>query len=165
MEIKEITKEEAFKIIETKEPEGLFWLIVGDTFIAIDNSRGEAFVEEFNDKEECLQWLNDWFKKPGSEELYGDRKVHYNQLANSIRESYDNLRETSEVKKVSDLITNMTLAGASYKEMERAINYSIDILDIFKCKLRSKQNRIDRCKESRRNNAITELEEKYMKEV
>lgn len=165
MEIKEITKGEAFKIIESKKPEGLFWLLDGDIFIAIDNSRGEAFVEEFNDKEECLQWLKDWFKKPGSEELYGDRKVRYNLLSNSVRESYDNLRETSEVKKVSDLITNMTLAGASYGEMERVINYSIDVLDAFKCELRSKQNRIDRCKESRRNNSIAELEKKYMKEV
>ena len=90
----EITKEEAHKIIETKEPEGLFWLIDGDTFIAIDNSRGEAFVEEFHDKEECLQWLKDWFKKPGDEELYGNRKVCYNLLSNSVRETMDERRET-----------------------------------------------------------------------
>ena len=165
MEIKEITKGEAFKIIETYAPKGLFWLEDDGKFIAIDNSTEAALVEEFNDKEECLQWLKDWFKKPGSEELYGNRKVCYNQLANSVRESYDNLRETAEVKKVSDLITNMTLAGASYREMERVINYSIDVLDAFKCELRSKQNRIDRCKESRINNSISKLEEKYMKEV
>ena len=165
MEIKEITKGEAFKIIETYAPKGLFWLEDDGKFIAIDNSTEAALVEEFNDKEECLQWLKDWFKKPGSEELYGDRKVCYNLLSNSVRESYANLRETSEVKKVSDLITNMTLAGASYREMERVINYSIDVLDTFKCELRSKQNRIDRCKESRINNSISKLEEKYMKEV
>ena len=99
MEIKEITKEEAHKIIETKEPEGLFWLIDGDTFIAIDNSRGEAFFEEFDDKEEGLQWLKDWFKKPGDEELYGNSKVCYNQLANSVRESYDNLHETMDERR------------------------------------------------------------------
>lgn len=157
MEIKEITKGEAFKIIETKEPEGLFWLIDEDAFIAIDNSRGEAFVEEFQDKEEGLQWLKDWFKKPGCEDLYGDRKVRYNRIANSIRESYDDLHESIDVKKVSDLITNMSLAGASYIEMEQAINYSIDVLDAFKCELR--------CKESRINNSIAKLEEKYMKEV
>ncbi len=92
----EITKEEANKIIETKEPLGLFWFIYGDTFIAIDNSRGEAFVEEFDDKEEGLQWLKDWFKKPGDEELYGNRKVCYNLLSNSVRESYDDLRETMD---------------------------------------------------------------------
>lgn len=96
MEIKEITKEEAFKITETKEPEGLFWLIDGDEFIVIDNSRGEAFVEGFQDKEEGLQWLKDWFKKPGCEELYGDRKVRYNRIANSIRDYNDDLHETMD---------------------------------------------------------------------
>lgn len=105
-EITKITKEEARKIIETKEPKGLFWLIDGDTFIVIDNSRGEAFVEEFDDKEECLQWLKDWFKKPDIEhlktlgvELYGNRKVYYNLLSNSIRESYDNLCETMDERR------------------------------------------------------------------
>lgn len=96
MEIKEITKEEAFKITETKEPEGLFYLIDGDEFIIIDNSRGKAFVEGFQDKEEGLQWLKDRFKKPGCEELYGDRKVRHNLFSNSVRESYDNLRETMD---------------------------------------------------------------------
>lgn len=163
--ITKITKEEAYKIIETKEPLGLFWLIDEGAFIAIDNSHGEAFVEEFQDKEEGLQWLKDWFKKPGCEELYGDRKVRYNRIANSIRDYNDDLHETIDVKKVSDLITNMTLAGANYREMVQAINYSIDVLDAFKCELRSKQNRIDRCKESRVNNGIQKLEEKYMKEV
>ena len=99
MEIMEITKEEAFKIIETYTPKGLFWLEADGKFIAIDNSSGEAFVEEFIDKEECLQWLKDWFKKPGCEELYGDRKVCYNLLSNSVRESYDNLRETMDERR------------------------------------------------------------------
>lgn len=71
-------------------PLGLFYLDSNGRFVAIDNS-GEAFVEEFQDKEEGLQWLKDWFKKPGCEELYGDRKVCYNLLSNSIRESYDDL--------------------------------------------------------------------------
>lgn len=98
-EITKITKEEANKIIETKEPEGLFWLIDGDTFVVIDNSRGEAFVEEFDDEEEGLQWLKDWFKKPGNKELYGNRKVCYNLFSNSVRESYDNLCETMDERR------------------------------------------------------------------
>ena len=91
--ITKITKEEAFKIIETREPEGLFWLEDDGKFIAIYNSTEYGLVEEFNNKEECLQWLKDWFKKPGNEELYGDRKVCYNLFSNSVRESYDDLRE------------------------------------------------------------------------
>ena len=193
--ITKVTKEEANKIIETREPLGLFWFIYGDTFIAIDNSRGEAFVEEFDDKEECLQWLKDWFKKPGDEELYGDRKVCYNLLSNSVRESYDNLKNVAEycyhdviatekafnhlqadrvarqrlimkaskssyhaeVKRVSELITNMILSGASTEEMERVIDYSIDVLDTFKYELR--------CKQSKNDNDIDELIKRYGDEM
>ncbi|CAI3255772.1 hypothetical protein CIRMBP1271_00412 [Enterococcus cecorum] len=192
-EITKITKEEARKIIETKEPLGLFWLIDGDTFISIDNSRGKALVEEFNDKEECLQWLKDWFLKPGDEELYGDRKVCYNLFSNSVRESYDNLdikagydyatvtekafnhlqadrvaRQRlimkaskssyhAEVKRVSELITNMILSGASTEEMEQVIDYSKDVLDTFKYELR--------CKQSKKDNNIDELVKRYGDEV
>lgn len=106
MEIKKITKEEAHKIIETKEPLGLFWLEDDGKFIAIYNSTEYGLIEEFNNKEECLQWLKDWFKKPDIEhlktlsvELYGNRKVYYNLLSNSIRESYDNLCETMDERR------------------------------------------------------------------
>lgn len=95
-EITKITKEEAHNIISVFEPLGLFYLESNGRFVAIDNSSGEAFIEEFNDEEGCLQWLKDRFKKPNSEELYGNRKVCYNLLSNSIRESYDDLRETMD---------------------------------------------------------------------
>lgn len=93
-EITKITKEEAFKIIETYAPKGLFWLEDDGKFIAIVNSTEVALVEEFKDKEECLQWLKDWFKKPGDKELYGNRKVCYNLLSNSVRETMGERRET-----------------------------------------------------------------------
>ena len=98
-EITKITKEEAHKIIETNKPSGLFWLEDDSKFIAIYNSTEYGLVEEFNNKEECLQWLKDWFKKPDSVELYGNRKVYFNLLSNSIRESYDNLCETMDERR------------------------------------------------------------------
>lgn len=166
MEIKEITKEDAFKIIETREPEGLFWFFdENNMFIAIDNSRGEAIVEEFYNKEECLQWLKDWFKKPGDEELYGNRKVCYNLLANSIHETMDEKENGimdsntcfKEMQKVSELICNMMNAGANTEEMKRVIDYSIVVMDTFKYELQLDKTMID--------NGIVELEKKYMKEV
>lgn len=63
----------------------------------------------------------------------------------------------AEVKRVSELMTNMILLGASPEEMEHVVDYSIDVLDTFKCELRCKLSRID--------NNIVGLEEKYMKEV
>lgn len=63
----------------------------------------------------------------------------------------------AEVRRVSELITNMVVLGASTEEMERAIDYSIDVLDVFKSELRCKQSKID--------NDIDELEERYGDEV
>lgn len=63
----------------------------------------------------------------------------------------------AEVKRVSELITNMIILNASTEEMEQVIDYSMDVLDAFKCELRCKQSRID--------NNIDDLEERYRDEV
>lgn len=57
MEIKLVTREEANQIFDTREPMGLFYEIDGDSYIGIDNSTGDAWVEEFKTKEECFRWL------------------------------------------------------------------------------------------------------------
>lgn len=63
----------------------------------------------------------------------------------------------AEVKRVSELVTNMIVLNASTEEMERVIDYSMDVLDTFKSELRCKQSKID--------NGIDELEERYGDEV
>lgn len=155
-EITKITKEEAHKIIETKEPEGLFWFINGDTFIAIDNSRGEAFVEEFHDKEEGLQWLKDWFKKPGDEELYGNRKVYYNRLSNSVRETMDEQRETfnniwdilkkqraiDEKRKTEGIISNSEALESS-KELLKYLESRLEYVEQEKQRIQIQYNIYD----------------------
>lgn len=69
MNIKKVTEEEAIEIIDTREPIGLFYQIENDIngtfFVGIDNSSGDANVEEFETKEECFAWLK-------QEEYYGD---------------------------------------------------------------------------------------------
>lgn len=57
-EIREVSKDEASSIIETREPLGLFYLEEDGKFVGIDNSTGDAFVEEFNSFEPCERWLN-----------------------------------------------------------------------------------------------------------
>lgn len=58
MKIREINNEQADVIIETREDIGLFYLRVHDNIIVgIDNSTGDAWVEEFDDLEECKKWL------------------------------------------------------------------------------------------------------------
>lgn len=60
---KYITHKEAAALLESGEngkcrPLGLFYEIGIDTYIGIDNSTGEARVEEFETKAACLEWLN-----------------------------------------------------------------------------------------------------------
>lgn len=54
---REVGEEEAKAIIETREPEGLFLFDTGIEVIGIDNLTGDAWVEEFPDRRECLEWL------------------------------------------------------------------------------------------------------------
>lgn len=142
--ITEITKEEANKIIETKEPLGLFWFRDDEAnrrYVAIDNSSGESFVERFVYRSDSYLWLKD--------RLYAYK---HRLIMKASKSSYH-----AEVKRVSELMTNMIVLGASTEEMERAIDYSIDVLDVFKSELRCKQSKID--------NDIDELEERYGDEV
>lgn len=57
MEPLEITKAEAYRVIDTRRPLGLFYLKEGEGYTGIDNLSGDAWTEEFKTKEECLKWL------------------------------------------------------------------------------------------------------------
>ena len=39
------------------EPLGLYYLEEREKFVGIDNSTGDAWTEEFPDKESCIRWL------------------------------------------------------------------------------------------------------------
>ena len=68
MEIKKVTLKEADKIINNREPEGLFYIKIKHycpaeenlrttRYIAIDNRTGEAWTEEFSTLRSCKKWL------------------------------------------------------------------------------------------------------------
>lgn len=44
-------------IIAQREPRGKFWSIENGVYIAVDNSTGEAWTEEFKSLPECIDWL------------------------------------------------------------------------------------------------------------
>lgn len=172
-EIKKITKEEGHKIIETKEPLGLFWYKDNDVYVSIDNSEGEAFVEEFKYRSESHAWLKNC-DKPVSEEHWTDVAGYCYHDVIATEKAFNHLQADwiarqrlimkasmssyhAEVKRVSELMTNMILSGASTEEMERVIDYSKDVLDAFKCELR--------CKQSKKDNNIDELVKRYGDEV
>ena len=54
---KEISKLEAYKIVDTKRPHGLFFLKEGCRYTGIDNRTEVVLVEEFDTKAACLKWL------------------------------------------------------------------------------------------------------------
>jgi hypothetical protein len=54
----------ARKITETREPRGVFLTYENDRFTGIDNTTGDAWVEEFETAIECARWLQDMFALP-----------------------------------------------------------------------------------------------------
>lgn len=54
---KYVNQQEAIEIIEHRGRRGLFVQEDGATYIGIDNSTGDAWVEEFPNLTECLMWL------------------------------------------------------------------------------------------------------------
>lgn len=56
-DFRKATPELAKEIVETGEPHGLFYAQIGDTFIAVDSTHSELFMEEFSDLENCKKWL------------------------------------------------------------------------------------------------------------
>lgn len=47
----------AGRIIESREPRGLFWTAQGGRFVGIDNITGDAWTEDFKTREECFEFL------------------------------------------------------------------------------------------------------------
>lgn len=56
---KYVNQEEANQIIEHRSRRGLFVQEADGKFVGIDNTTGDAWVEEFPDLTECLKWLAD----------------------------------------------------------------------------------------------------------
>ena len=66
MDYREVsTEQELRKIIETREPRGLFLYDSGIEIIGVDNLTGDAWTEEFPDREECVYWLTHPEKEVG----------------------------------------------------------------------------------------------------
>ena len=57
-QIKRITARQAHQIIENREPLGLFYVCQeGEIYTAIDNSGGHAWIEDFDNVIDCIDYL------------------------------------------------------------------------------------------------------------
>lgn len=55
--VKKITSVQAGRIINTRYPLGLFYVLDAGVYVGIDNSTGDAWTEEFPDLRTCKRWL------------------------------------------------------------------------------------------------------------
>lgn len=58
-EEKEITQEQAIEIIETRLPLGRFYHKSENGYVAIDNTDGQAWTEDFLTFEQCIRYLHE----------------------------------------------------------------------------------------------------------
>lgn len=56
--IQKITSEQAGRIINTRYPLGLFYVLDAEVYVGIDNATGDAWTEEFPDLRTCKRWLS-----------------------------------------------------------------------------------------------------------
>lgn len=56
--IRKITLEQANTIIDTRQPLGSFYVLEAGIYIGIDNSNGQAWMEEFPNLQKCKCWLS-----------------------------------------------------------------------------------------------------------
>jgi len=65
--IKFVLKEEISEIINNfannaSNEEGKFLTVEGNKYVAVDNSTGDAWTEEFDDIQDAIDWLNGKFE-------------------------------------------------------------------------------------------------------
>ena len=56
--ITKITAEQAGRVIDTRSPLGLFYVLRDGVYVGIDNSNGHAWTEDFPNLRKCKRWLN-----------------------------------------------------------------------------------------------------------
>ncbi|OHW62930.1 hypothetical protein EUAN_07140 [Andreesenia angusta] len=76
-----ITNDIALKIIDSRKPLGAFYTIEqSGTYVGIDNTTGDAWTEDFERLEDCLNWLDDKEAKGKSK-----RKLDANTMLEDVR--------------------------------------------------------------------------------
>ena len=61
-EIQQVTARRLREIIQKYIPRGHFLAREGQRWVAVDNSSGEAWTEDFRQKQQAIRWLNGEFE-------------------------------------------------------------------------------------------------------
>ena len=62
LKIQRVSPERLRQIIERYAPRGLFLAKEGRTWVAVDNTTGDAWTEEFYRKRQAIRWLRGKFE-------------------------------------------------------------------------------------------------------
>lgn len=119
----------------------------GDTVLVIPTGKGVNIVNK-----PPLKELEGFDPKMSYPEIPG---MKYMKTKISPTKTVDNTQ--NEMGKISNLITDMTLLGASDAELARAVKHSMVVIDAAKHKLNYKQSEID--------NGIKELKRRYQGKI
>lgn len=102
-EIHEVGALELDLIIEFRTPYGKYWTeVTPGQFVAVDNTNGDAWTEEFDDKEIAIDWLNKKFERGGGRTRMESAKdvgknVEVNEYQDSLNELYENATNGEDV--------------------------------------------------------------------
>lgn len=98
-----IDKEKASKILNSSplsshaeyEPLGSFYYKDDDLYVAIDNTGGNAFVEEFDNLDDCIDWLNHKFEMSDYLEQKNTKTSIQDKFSQAVKEAE---KRNSDVK-------------------------------------------------------------------
>lgn len=86
--IQEVGSLQLKRVIEERVPLGKYWTeSSAEVYVAVDNSSGDAWTEEFNDKDIMLDWLNNKFEVGEIEEWKiekHNKKVETNEYQEAL---------------------------------------------------------------------------------
>lgn len=129
MEIKEVTQQEAKKIIDAREPIGLFYEKCERTgrYVGIDNLYGHANVEDFETKEECFRWLNRESELVNEKEIYmaaltkwgpkAQITMVFEEMAELQKELCKYLRGEKVIENITEEIVDVEIMLGQMKEL------------------------------------------------
>lgn len=145
MEIKKVTREEVSNIINTREPTGLFHIKENGVYVGIDNTTGDAWMEEFYTEEECIAWLR-------QERLFNKKEVYTKaletwgqeaQITMVFEEMAELQKELCKMLRGNQVTGNIAEEIADVEIMLEQMKLLFEIEDYVRALKRGKLERLD----------------------
>ena len=117
-EIRKVTTDALLLIIETREPLGLFYALANGVYTGVDNSKGDAWTEDFPDLRHCKRWLSNPYisaENAGTLENLLQKVESGEITAFEISEELT-YRDNSSGQRWSDLLYGYSTAGLEQAE-------------------------------------------------